>query len=369
VDGVSLFDCLSTQLTRLSAVVGTDPAVPIELVADLLGPAANRSLDQPSPWPSDVADDHSPVEYSIAFNETEPPTLRILAEAQAATPDLAAHSAAAYRFLDRQIDRFGLSTDKFDLVRDVFHTDRPQGAFTMWYSLVLRNGRDPEVKVYFNPAVRGQDSASTLVVEALRRLGLATAYPRMVDSGLRPGELGGRDQLTFFALDLHDDAQSRVKLYLSQYDARVDDAVRAAGVVDDVDAEQVADFCVTAAGGPGRYDRRPLVISYTFTAGTEQPVGYSLYVPIRDYVDDDEQARERVLELLTRHGYDTGYLDPAIEAVARRPLRDGVGLIAHVSLRVGRPRPGITVYLSAEAHHIKPPRSAHRRTPMNAGRP
>jgi hypothetical protein len=76
VDGVSLFDCLSTQLTRLSAVVGTDPAVPIELVADLLGPAANRSLDQPSPWPSDVADDHSPVEYSIAFNETEPPTRR-----------------------------------------------------------------------------------------------------------------------------------------------------------------------------------------------------------------------------------------------------------------------------------------------------
>lgn len=355
--GASLVDCLSDQLTQLCAVVDTEPTIPLQLVTELLGPAATRPPGQPPTWPSDVADDHTPIEYSVAFNEAEPPTLRILAEAQADAPDPAAYTAAAYRFLDRQVDRFGLATTKFDLVRDVFHTEQPQGAFALWYSLVLRSGRRPELKVYFNPAVRGADAAETLVVEALRRLGLQSAYPKLVDHGLRPGELGGRDQLTFFALDLHDEPQSRVKLYLSHYDARVDDAVRAAGIVDDVDLEQVAEFCVTATGGPGRYDRRPLVSSYTFTAGAEHPVGYSLYVPIRDYVDDDEQARQRVLELLTRYGLDASRLDPAIAAVARRPLRDGVGLIAHVSLRVGRPRPGITVYLSAEAHQVAPPRS------------
>ncbi|WFE25290.1 tryptophan dimethylallyltransferase family protein [Solwaraspora sp. WMMD791] len=365
--GTSLLDRLAGQLTRLCAVVDTDPTIPRQLVADLLGPAATRPVDQPPAWPSDIADDHTPVEYSVAFNEAEPPTLRILAEAQAATGDLAAHARAAYRFLDRQVDRFDLATSRFDAVREVFETDQPRGAFALWYSLVFRSSRRPELKVYFNPAVRGEEHSAALVVEALRKLGLDAAYPMMVDGGLRPGELGRRDQLTFFALDLHDGDQARVKLYVSQYDATADDAVRAATVVDGIDPEQVADFCTTAAGGPGPYARRPLVSSYTFTTGATQPVGYSLYVPIRDYVDDDVQARDRVHELLDRYGLDASRLDPAIDAVTDRPLADGVGLIAHVSLRVGRPRPGITVYLSAEAHQVAAARPGRHRTPMNAG--
>ena len=60
-------------------------------------------------------------------------------------------------------------------------------------------------------------------------------------------------------------------------------------------------------------------------------------------------------ELLSRYGFDhAADLDRAIAAVTRRPLHDGVGLIAHVSLRLGRPRPGLTVYLSAEAYGVAP---------------
>ena len=88
------------------------------------------------------------------------------------------------------------------------------------------------------------------------------------------------------------DPQARVKLYLSHHDAEVRDVLRAASVVDGIDAAEIAEFCAVASGGTGRFTGRPLVGSYTFTGGADRPVGYSIYVPIRSYVDDDEQARD-----------------------------------------------------------------------------
>jgi DMATS type aromatic prenyltransferase len=354
--GMSLFDHLDGQLTRLCAVAGTDPETPGHLLRELLGEHGSRPLTDPPAWPSNVADDHTPVEFSIAFNEGEPPTLRILGEVIGSPPDAAANMRAAYRFLDSQAFRFGLSTSRLNSVRDLFAVERPQGEFALWYSLVFRSGRRPELKVYFNPEVDGVERAPELVAEALDRLGLGASYRTLLDHGVRPGALGQGDRLTFFALDLHDSPQARVKLYLTHHDAGVRDMVRAASVVDGVDLAAIADFCTTAGGGVGPFRGRPLVGSYTFTEGADKPVGYSLYVPIRSYVGDDEEARERVVTLLSRHGFDTSAFHRAIAAVTRRPLRDGVGLIAHVSLRLGPPRPGVTVYLSAEAYRVSPPR-------------
>jgi hypothetical protein len=171
---------------------------------------------------------------------------------------------------------------------------------------------------------------------------------------LRPGA-DDADRPAFFALDLHDTETSRIKLYVSQHHADLADVARAATVVDGVDPIEVAEFCRVATGSAGPYSRRPVLSSYTFAAGADRPVGYSVYVPIRSYVTDDAQARHRTRTLLSRHGVDPDRLDPAIAAVAARPLEDGVGLIAHVSLRLGRPRPGVTVYLSSEAYHVRAP--------------
>src|SRR5262249_9283875 len=152
------------------------------------------------------------------------------------------------------------------------------GGFALWFSLVFRSGRCPEFKVYFNPEVKGAARAPELVAEALRRLGLDTSYRTMLDHGVRPGELGRGDRLTFFALDLHDGPQARVKLYLTHHSADVQDVIRAAGAVDGVDVTALAEFCTTAGGGAGTFERRPLVGSYTLTEGADKPVGYSVYV-------------------------------------------------------------------------------------------
>src|SRR5262249_52513475 len=103
----------------------------------------------------------------------------------------------------------------------------------------------------------------------------------------------------------------------------------------------------------------------TLTEGIDKPVGYSLYVPIRSYVRDDDEARDRVMALLTRHGFDGSALDRAITAVTQRPLDAGVGLIAHVSLRLGRPRPGVTVYLSPGPHRVSPRPPRRGRAPAD----
>ncbi|WP_328341067.1 tryptophan dimethylallyltransferase family protein [Micromonospora sp. NBC_00421] len=361
MDEVFLSDRLGDQLRRLCAAVGIGAAEPLELLEGLLGPAGPQPLSAPPPWPSNVADDHTPVEFSVAFSPTEPPTVRILGETLGAPPGRLANMLATQRFLDTQAHRAGLSTSRLDSVRDLFATYDPQGVFALWCSLVFRSGRRPEFKVYLNPEVRGVDRAPSLVSEALHRLGLGRSYQTMLDHGIRPGELGHRDRLTFFALDLHDSAQARVKLYLTHHDAQVRDVVRAAGVVDDVDASRLAEFCALAGGDRTRFVGLPLVGSYTLVEGVDRPVGYSLYVPIRGYVEDDEEAYDRVVAVLDRYGFDRTVLDRALAAVARRPLRDGVGLIPHLSLRLGAPRPGVTVYLSAEAYQVSPP-ARHRST-------
>lgn len=355
---LSVLEHLSGQLARLCEVVGTDPVPPVDLLSDLLGAHRSRPLSEPPAWPSNVADDHSPVEFSLAFNEGEPPSLRMLAEVLGSPPGARTNMSAAYRFIGTQKDRFGLSTSRLDSVRDLFATDHPQGEFALWFSPVFRSGRRPELKVYFNPELKGIEPAPGLVAEALQRLGLGRSYKLMLDHAVRPGELGRRDRLTFFALDLDDGPQARVKLYLTHHHADVNDIVRAASVVDGVDGGQLAEFCAIA-GGTNRFGGRPLIGSYTLTEGADAPVGYSIYVPIRSYVKDDREARDRVVALLARHGFDSALFDRALAAVTQRPLRDGVGLIAHVSLRLGLPRPGVTIYVSAEAYQVSPPRSLH----------
>jgi DMATS type aromatic prenyltransferase len=331
-----------------------DPEDPANLLKDLLGPHGVRPLSQPPVWPSEVADDNSPIEFSVAYNQTEPPSLRILAEVVDAAPGMHANMAAAYAFLDRQTARYGLSTDRLDSIRDVFAAIGPEAVFALWCSLVFRDGRPPEFKIYFSPEAQGVHRAPDLVAEALDRLGLAASYQAMLEHAVRPGELGRLDRLSFFALDLHDGSQSRVKLYVSHHDAQPFHAARAAAIVDDVHAAEVAEFC-TLAGRVGMFTGRPLVSSYTLTEGAVRPIGFSVYVPIRSYVNDDREARDRVLGLMSRYRLDHTLLDRAITALTRRPLESGVGLIAHVSLRLGPPRPGLTVYLSAEAYQVSAP--------------
>ncbi|BCJ39314.1 prenyltransferase [Actinocatenispora thailandica] len=355
----SLYEYANGQLQALTAAVGrADDHGAGALLADLLGTDSDRRTTCAPPWPSDVSDDHTPVEFSVALDHGRQPTIRVLAEALAAQPGLGANMDAARRLLATWARRYRLSLDRYHQVADLFLSAPPVSQFALWFSLVFKAAQQPAIKVYFDPNCRGREHAADRVAESLNRLNLGHAYPTLRRYAMRPDAAeGDLDRYTFFALDLHDGPRSRVKVYVSHHDATAADAARAAAAAPGVDADEVAEFCRLAGGDATVFGGRPLVSSYTFVEGdSDRPSGYSLYVPIRSYVTDDVEARDRVLALADRYGHDTGLIDRAIDAVARRDLADGVGLLAHVSLRLGDGRPGLTVYLSSEAYRVEPPR-------------
>ncbi len=279
----------------------------------------------------------------------------MIVESIADEPDRRANLAAALGVLDRLSEQYQLDVRRLDMVRDLFLPADPQGDFAFWYALIVQPDVAPAIKVYLNPEVRGPEHATGLVREALDRLGLGAAYATVAEHALRRE---GLDRFSFFALDLMDEQRARVKTYVSHDNAETADVVHAASAAPDVDLDLLADVVKLACGSTGPFTRRPLMSSYNFLAGdSDRPSGYSLYIPVRDYVQDDLEACERVLTIMTRCGLDTTPFVLALASIVRRPLGEGVGLIAHVSLRLGKPRPGVTVYLSSEAYDVTPPRT------------
>ncbi|RLK54269.1 DMATS type aromatic prenyltransferase [Actinokineospora cianjurensis] len=350
---VTLNEHTGAQVRRLCAVLGlAEQADEVAAVlADIIGPAGARALDEPPLWRSDVADDHTPVEYSVAFEQDGSHTLRLLVESVARRPGPSANLDAALSCLDRLAERYPLALDRFEAVRGLFLPDEPRGVFSLWFSVVVTRAR-VAVKVYLNPQVHGQAAAPGLVAAGLDRLGLTAAWPDLSSHAPRPTST--LDRFSFFAIDLDDTPRSRVKVYQSHFRAGLRELAHLGAACPLTDHDVLADFESTI-GGLDSYDGRPLVTSYIYLAGQREPSGFSVYLPVRDYVPDDAVALTRTKTLLSGHGFDAAVLDRAIAAVTNRPLESGVGLIAHVSLRMGRPRPGITVYLSAEAYAVAAP--------------
>jgi DMATS type aromatic prenyltransferase len=345
---LSLYEHTGGQLDRLrQAFAFPEASHDPGLLAGLLGTAGESELTAPRPWSSNVSDDTTPVEFSVAFDTTGGRAIRVLGESVG--------MGDARDFLNTIVDRYQLTTERFDAVQDLFlpHDER-RGPFTMWYSLIFRPHAAPKVKIYLNPQISGPTMADSLVSEGLQRLNITDAFDQMIMHALTRE----KDNFSFFALDLDDDALARVKVYVSHDSAGPADAERAARLVPGIDPMRIHEFCAILGGGNKSFQDRPLISSYSFVeGGSGRPGNYSLYLPIRAYVPDDEVARARVLAIMAQYDIDGTELDRALAAVSRRPLRDGVGLIAHVSLRLGEFGSGITVYLSSEAYQVMPPRN------------
>lgn len=343
----SLRDHVGGQLRQLSNLVGLGDSAEqsVILLGRLLGSGGARPCADPA-WPSDVSDDHTPVEFSIAFDPGGRMSLRVLVEPTAADPSPEANLDAALRLLTSLGESPQVSLGRFDAVRDLFLRKPLRGKFVLWLSLVLRAGAPPVLKAYFNPASSGQTRARLVVREALDRLGYGTAYRGLAANALRRGAL---DELSFFSIDLTEDAASRVKVYVSHHDATVSNLERAASAAA-VDPANVREFCDVLGASQRPLDARPAVSSFGFVRGDNVRASmFSLYHPIRSYVDDDETALQRVRTLMQRYEVDSDVVRDAVEVLANRPLAQGSGLIPHVSMRLGPQRRGMTVYLSSEA--------------------
>ncbi|MFF9276021.1 tryptophan dimethylallyltransferase family protein [Streptomyces griseosporeus] len=349
------------QLRRLCAVAGLDPADAdgyARTLVGALGPVADRPLDLPPVTPTFLSDDHTPVEYSLSFTPGAAPALRVLLEPGCGAGSLARSGRAGLAAVGEMARRWDFSTAVLDELEDLFLPPAPEGPLALWCALELRPGGVPRVKVYLNPAARGAGRAAATVREALRRLGHRRAFDA----------LPAADRHLFFALDLGDWDEPRLKVYLAHQDL----TAHAAGGLSRMDpgpdeAEIRAFFHLATGTGTGtdavdgtgavRLDRRPGQSCHAFTeTASGRPSGFTLYIPVRDYVRDDEEALARAVAALDRYGMDPAPLLAAVPALTARRPADGVGLVAYLGLahQQGRP-PRVTVYLSAEAYAVRPP--------------
>ncbi|MET9499669.1 tryptophan dimethylallyltransferase family protein [Streptomyces sp. NPDC006552] len=361
----TLGDHVLGQLRRLGAVVGLSEADTEEYGQVVLGSltgAARRPLSQPPASPTFLSDDHTPVEFSLASTPDAAPALRVLVEPGWAHADMGDSGRAGLEAIRAMAARWGFSTDQLDTLADLFFPAGAQGPLALWYALDLRAGGVPGVKVYLNPSAGGPEHAARTVREALRRLGYDQAFEQ-----LPPAAAG----YPFLALDLGAWKSPRVKVYVRHPRMSAEDACALSRTADAA-ALDVRAFFHAAAGSfapPGsggddtlRLVRRPALTCHSFTEGDSTPSGFTLHIPVRDYVRDDEEALARATALLTRVGIDPTLLNRSLGALTQRPLADGVGLIAYLALVYERGRPPrLTAYLSSEAYRVRPPQEQYPR--------
>ena len=349
---LTLFDEGAATFDRLAAALalGDEPG---SLFRTLIAPLQQSSAREPPAWPSDISDDHTPFEFSLALGE-HGAEARCLFEAKGDAPDVVSRANAA-RALNQWLERrYPLDLSRLAAVEDLFLPAAPQGSWAMWHAVAFRRQRAPEFRVYLNPHAQGPGRANAVVDEALGRLGFGGAFRTLLTHALRRGP--DQDDLRYFSLDLGQ-AEARVKVYVfhEQADPQLLEEAARGGL--NYVAGEVSELCRSMAG-PGPHTSRPIATCYAFTAADRaRPLTSTVHVPIRSYAPNDRVAAERLMAYADRRAVDAGDLQKALDAVAHRPLAAGSGIVTYASMRAEGPRARLTAYLAAECYRTDPPRT------------
>ncbi|MBN1206157.1 MAG: iron-containing redox enzyme family protein [Myxococcaceae bacterium] len=313
------------------------------------------------PWPSDVCDDHSPYEVSVALDERGP-QLRVLVEPMDAPPSLSANLAASMR-LHKKLEQNLVQNLVVDLRRlraleDLLLPPEIKGRFAAWYAAAFDRERAPSLKGYFNLGVQGPARAPQIAEEALHRLGFHKAWPTMARI-LGRREVGA-EELVYFALDLAPGEGARAKLYFRHHSPTAAFLDEVASVARYHQPGFVAEFCrKLSGGGEGPYTSKGPVTCFSFTDPSDaRPTAATAYFPLSHHARDDAEARERITHYLQAQGLDTTPYLRTLEALARRPLEAGTGMHTYAAVRwQGKPR--VTVYFSPEIYGTQPRLETH----------
>ena len=366
----SLLELGRRQLELLAASCHLTTQLPlmVETLGKLLGTHATRApLDGPD-YLSDVVDDHTPYEVSVALGGAGP-ELRMLVETADGDHSLLGRWRAARALGPWLRERLGADLRRLDQIADLFAPTAATAVehgplLALWHAVAFRPDRPPEVKAYLDLRARGSARSGELLEEVLARLEHDHAYPPLLrEAGKRGPWL---DELVYFSLDLAAHDRARVKVYFRHHQATATDAERIVGSRGGVEPSEVRAFCGTILGDEGPYLARPLVSCWAF-AGNHEPASAALYAPIAYYVHDDAEARARIHRWLdSKEIAPEPYAEP-LDRFADRPLAAAVGLHSYVGFKRDRGTVKTTMYLAPEAYRVFPPgQLARRRMPPPA---
>lgn len=336
------------QMLALSTAIGHSHASTgyINLQTSLLRPWSTRKIPNAVPYPSSIGDDHSPYEYSVAYG-SKGIELRLLFEAQAAEPSLAANHEEALRVNERLRTQWGASLARFEQIADLFALpSQPEvHGFSLWHAACLSPTGLPDFKIYLNPQLHGREAAEELVREVIARLDLVGAKEALERLRFRGTAL---DELKYLSLDLSDNARARVKVYVCHHGARPEDLERAFAVAPTHRAGDASGFCAEMAPQVDCFDKKPISSCLAFVGGKAEPHTVTMHLPIAHYSESDAIASQRIATFMAKQGMDQLAHKRVLKAIARRPLQLTSGIQSYASYRRQDGDIRLTIYLSPD---------------------
>jgi len=297
-------------------------------------------LDTPS-WPSDITDDGSPFEFSVAL-ERDRFELRMLFESQSAVPTPRSTWDAAVGFTERLGELGHADLALFNRVKDLFTPSQFRSErFLLWHAAVLRD-RTSMHKVYFNPELEDPLNAAARIDEALQRIQLPAARQFIQACSQR---LSPSTRIPYFSIDLAAPEVARTKIYVSAESS--EHAIAIARESGGIDPVAVAGWLELLIGDAERPGLRPLLVCTAFRRESPVP-DVTLHVPIRCYADTDAEAVNRLLPLVGPS--EVALLRKAVEAVSGHAAECTRGVLTYASMRQGHGGLRLTSYLAPQLY-------------------
>lgn len=339
----------ATACDALAVPVNQAIRTPRVLRAALPAWAGERIGTTPS-QPSYVADDGFPAELSVNWSGTQP-ELRVLFDClgdarggrglvSTAGPDNTRHGAMA-------------AARRWGQIHEIFtpQAGRPSPA-PLWHSVAWCPPSRVAHKTYFGLYAWPLSQRYAAVGEAMERLGMAAAWD---DARAQVEDADGSREIEFFAVDLADEADARVKIYYRNHGADIGEMNRIASVALRHDAEGAIAAYRMLAGD--RTDTGEAALScLAFRTGLDQAAECTTYLRLSSLASHDQEAVDRTAALLRSEGVDPGRFRALAAALTPGRLEDSQGILELVSYRAAGRRGDITTYFRFPVYD----RSAYR---------
>jgi DMATS type aromatic prenyltransferase len=314
---------------------------------------SDRQVGESVEWPSDVSDDGSPFEFSIAL-DPDKVELRVLVEAQGQDPNLQSNWQAGLELNQYLAAHYNVSLDRFAQVADLFVPTNADAKFSMWHSACFYPDKPSAFKLYLNPQSQHKSRSAAIVEESLVRLGFTHAWPTLAETAAQRGP--DQDEFVYFSLDLAAHDRARVKVYLRHHDATPAELESALSAARNYVPGDAIEFCQAMAPGQTSFSQKSAITCFALVEGDSiTPSSGTLYLPISNYATDDRAVCDRIDLYFIEHSLPVSKYQSVIQSVAARRLDLGVGMHSYISLRREQQQRRVGIYVNPEVNAVRPP--------------
>ncbi|KAH7309888.1 beta-eliminating lyase [Stachybotrys elegans] len=307
-----------------------------------------EKLDEFS-WHSNVSNDHSPYELSLAIDpHTGDHELRFLVEAQARENSRAKYQESAIQLNEALLKKYGdtMSFEQFELIRDIFMPLE----VSMWHSFASSKSAQ-KWRLYLGPMPADKHQSSAMTRDALKLLGYDDAW-KVTESIMSPD-----DFIVYICLGCSSSVNDgEIKVYIAHRDATSSTlAEKQLRLCPEASAYEIQNFLVTMSGNShGPYSNKPVVTTLYFKKKDPKNLTTAIHFPIDANVANDAEAKERIERYMENISAPAVYREKYRKTLAtmqRRPLASGRGIHSWVSFKQ-KPGGGVinTFYFSPELY-------------------